>query len=73
VFFTKIPLKQHYLKSRFRGCRSSWVQSIAIIIELMATPRGGIDQIRPDMEQIINENGLREYQRVLTDESLIGN
>jgi hypothetical protein len=45
-----------------------------IITELMATPRGaGIDRIRTDMEQIINENGIKEYQRVSTDESLIGN
>jgi hypothetical protein len=41
-----------------------------IITELMATPRGaGIDRIRADMEQIINENGQREYHR---DRSLIG-
>jgi hypothetical protein len=40
----------------------------------MATLRGaGIDRIRADMEQIINKNGLREYQRVFTDGSLIGN
>jgi hypothetical protein len=45
-----------------------------IITELMATLRGsGIDRIRADMQQIINENGLREYQRVFTDGSIIGN
>jgi hypothetical protein len=44
-----------------------------IITELMATLRGAeIEQIRADMEQIINENGLREYQIVFTDGSLIG-
>jgi hypothetical protein len=43
-----------------------------IITELMATPRGaGIDRIRAGMEQIINENGLREYHRLFTDGSLI--
>jgi hypothetical protein len=42
-----------------------------IITELMATPRGaGIDRITVDMEQVINENGLRE---VFTDGSLIRN
>jgi hypothetical protein len=45
-----------------------------IIKERMVTPRGaGIDRIRADMEQIINENSLREYQRVFTNRSLIGN
>jgi hypothetical protein len=45
-----------------------------IITELMASPRGaGIDRIRADMEKVINENGLREYQRVFTNGSLIRN
>jgi hypothetical protein len=45
-----------------------------IITELMATPKGaGIDQISADMEQIINKNGLRNYQRLFMDGSLIGN
>jgi hypothetical protein len=45
-----------------------------IITELMASPKGaGIDRIRADMEQIINEKSLREYQRVFTDRSLIEN
>jgi hypothetical protein len=43
-----------------------------IITELMATLRGtGIDRIRADMEQIINENGIREYKRVFTDDPLL--
>jgi hypothetical protein len=33
----------------------------------------GIDRIRTDMKQIINEKGLQEYKRVFTDGSLIGN
>jgi hypothetical protein len=42
------------------------------ITEIMQTPRGaGIERIRADMEQIINENGLREYHRFFTDGSLI--
>jgi hypothetical protein len=45
-----------------------------IITELMVTPRGvEIHQIRAFIEQIINEYGSREYQRVFTDRSLIGN
>jgi hypothetical protein len=42
-----------------------------IITELIARPKGaGTDQIRVDMDyyyQIINANGLREYQRVFMD------
>jgi hypothetical protein len=45
-----------------------------IITELMVTPRGAeIEQIRAFMEQIMNKYGLREYQRVFTDRTLIGN
>jgi hypothetical protein len=45
-----------------------------IITELMTTLKGaGIDQISADMEQIINKNGLRNYQRLFMDGSLIGN
>jgi hypothetical protein len=45
-----------------------------IITELIARPSGAVtDQIRANMEQIINANGLREYQRVFMDGSLIGN
>jgi hypothetical protein len=39
-----------------------------IITELMATPKGArIDRFSADMEQIINENGIREYPRVLLE------
>jgi hypothetical protein len=42
-----------------------------IITYFMATP--SIDRIRADMEHIINENGLREYQRqTRLDEQLSG-
>jgi hypothetical protein len=49
---------------------SFWTNMSAenIITELMANPKGtGIYRIRADMEQIIIENGLREYQRVFTE------
>jgi hypothetical protein len=36
------------------------MSALNIVTELMATHRGAeIDRIRSDMEQIINENGLR--------------
>jgi uncharacterized protein YbcC (UPF0753/DUF2309 family) len=44
------------------------------ITELMPVPYGAeTDRIRGDIEQIINENGLRKYYRVFTDESQIEN
>jgi hypothetical protein len=44
-----------------------------IITDLMATPRNArTHRIKANMEQIINKNGLREYQRAFRDGSLIG-
>jgi hypothetical protein len=48
--------------------------AVNIITEFMATSkRAEIYRIMADMEQSINENGLREYQKVFTDGSIIGN
>jgi hypothetical protein len=55
---------------------SLWTNMSAenVIIELMANPRvAEIDKIRANMKQITNKNGLQEYHRIFTDESLIGN